>query len=86
MGYIKIVQCEDELQAAMAGRIDKTADAARGEKKHLGDFGVDPESATEAVDMVLQCREQSSWDQPVRQSHPMRAIVHEQVEGFFPET
>ena len=45
MGYIKIVQREDERQAAMAGLMTKQLTQPEGEK-HLGDFGVDPESAT----------------------------------------
>merc|ERR1712151_1280584 len=45
MGYIKLVQREDERQAAMAGVMTKQLTQA-GVEKHLGDFGVDPESAS----------------------------------------
>jgi len=45
MGYIKIVQREDERQAAMAGLMTKQLTQPSIEK-HLGDFGVDPESAS----------------------------------------
>merc|ERR1712178_642091 len=45
MGYIKLVQREDERQAAMAGLLTKQLTQA-GVEKHLGDFGVDPESAS----------------------------------------
>merc|ERR1711971_516032 len=45
MGYIKIVQREDERQAAMAGLMSKQLTQPSIEK-HLGDFGVDPESAS----------------------------------------
>merc|ERR1712190_83583 len=45
MGYIKLVQREDERQAAMAGLMTKMLTQA-GVEKHLGDFGVDPESAS----------------------------------------
>merc|ERR1712174_73276 len=45
MGYIKLVQREDESQAAMAGLMTKQLTQA-GVEKHLGDFGVDPESAS----------------------------------------
>merc|ERR1712087_472984 len=44
-GYIKLVQREDERQAAMAGLMTKQLTQA-GVEKHLGDFGVDPESAS----------------------------------------
>merc|ERR1712194_601360 len=44
MGYIKIVQREDERQAAMAGLMTKQL-TQQSIEKHLGDFGVDPESA-----------------------------------------
>merc|ERR1711988_1720014 len=44
MGYIKLVQREDERQAAMAGLLTKQLTQA-GVEKHLSDFGVDPESA-----------------------------------------
>merc|ERR1712190_721777 len=44
MGYLKLVQREDERQAAMAGLMTKQL-TQPGVKKHLGDFGVDPESA-----------------------------------------
>ena len=43
--YIKIVQCEDGRQAAMAGRMTKQL-TQPGVEKHLGDFGVYPESAS----------------------------------------
>merc|ERR1712188_263787 len=45
MGYIKLVQREDERQAAMAGLLTKQLTQA-GVEKHLSDFGVDPESAS----------------------------------------
>merc|ERR1712238_27462 len=45
MGYIKMVQREDERQAAMAGLMTKHL-TQPGVEKHLGDFGVDPESAS----------------------------------------
>merc|ERR1712061_699805 len=45
MGYLKMVQREDERQAAMAGLMTKQLTQA-GVEKHLGDFGVDPESAS----------------------------------------
>jgi elongation factor 3 len=45
MGYIKIVQREDERQAAMAGLMTKHLTQPSIEK-HLADFGVDPESAS----------------------------------------
>jgi len=45
MGYIKIVQREDERQAAMSGLMTKQLTQPCIEK-HLGDFGVDPESAS----------------------------------------
>jgi len=45
MGYIKLVQREDERQAAMAGLMTKQLTQA-GVEKHLGDFGVDAESAS----------------------------------------
>merc|ERR1719410_1701504 len=45
MGYIKMVQREDERQAAMAGLMTKQL-TQPGVEKHLGDFGVDPESAS----------------------------------------
>merc|ERR1711948_104161 len=45
MGYLKLVQREDERQAAMAGLMSKQLTQPSIEK-HLGDFGVDPESAT----------------------------------------
>merc|ERR1711870_179944 len=44
MGYLKLVQREDERQAAMAGLMTKQLTQPSIEK-HLGDFGVDPESA-----------------------------------------
>merc|ERR1719421_649464 len=45
MGYIKMVQREDEKQAAMAGLQTKQL-TQPGVEKHLADFGVDPESAS----------------------------------------
>jgi len=45
MGYIKLVQREDERQAAMAGLMTKQL-TQPGVEKHLLDFGVDPESAS----------------------------------------
>merc|ERR1712045_1093951 len=45
MGYVKLVQREDERQAAMTGLMTKQLTQA-GVEKHLGDFGVDPESAS----------------------------------------
>merc|ERR1712048_962888 len=45
MGYLKMVQREDERQAAMAGLMTKHL-TQPGIEQHLGDFGVDPESAS----------------------------------------
>merc|ERR1712217_84566 len=45
MGYLKLVQREDERQAAMAGLMTKQLTQPSIEK-HLGDFGVDAESAS----------------------------------------
>merc|ERR1719190_284457 len=45
MGFLKLVQREDERQAAMAGLMTKQL-TQPGVEKHLGDFGVDPESAS----------------------------------------
>merc|ERR1712071_747182 len=45
MGYLKLVQREDERQAAMAGLMTKQL-TQPGVEKHLGDFGVDAESAS----------------------------------------
>lgn len=45
MGYKKLVEREDERQAAMAGLQSKQLTQPSIEK-HLGDFGVDPESAS----------------------------------------
>merc|ERR1719217_1994153 len=45
MGYLKMVQREDERQAAMAGLMTKQLTQPSVEK-HLADFGVDPESAS----------------------------------------
>merc|ERR1711998_799562 len=45
MGYLKLVQREDEKQAAMAGLQTKQL-TQPGVEKHLSDFGVDPESAS----------------------------------------
>merc|ERR1712063_95667 len=47
MGYLKLVQREDERQAAMAGLMTMQL-TQPGVEKHLGDFGVDPESASHA--------------------------------------
>merc|ERR1719389_267786 len=45
MGYLKLVQREDERQAAMAGLQTKQL-TQPGVEKHLTNFGVDPESAS----------------------------------------
>merc|ERR1712187_260944 len=45
MGFKKLVEREDEKQAAMAGLMSKQLTQPSIEK-HLGDFGVDPESAS----------------------------------------
>lgn len=45
MGYLKMVQREDERQAAMAGLMSKQLTQPSIEK-HLADFGVDAESAS----------------------------------------
>merc|ERR1712232_920026 len=45
MGYLKMVQREDERQAAMAGLMTKQLTQPSVEK-HLADFGVDAESAS----------------------------------------
>jgi len=45
MGYVKMVQREDERQAAMAGLQTKQL-TQPGVEKHLFNFGVDPESAS----------------------------------------
>merc|ERR1712023_545196 len=45
MGYKKLVEREDERQAAMAGLMTKQLTQPSFEK-HLADFGVDPESAS----------------------------------------
>merc|ERR1719329_331137 len=45
MGYKKLVEREDEKQAAMAGLQTKLL-TQPGVEKHLGDFGGDPESAS----------------------------------------
>merc|ERR1712159_859293 len=45
MGYLKMVQREDEKQAAMAGLQSKQL-TKPGVEKHLADFGVDAESAS----------------------------------------
>merc|ERR1712127_367459 len=45
MGYLKLVQREDERQAAMTGLMTKQLTSPSIEK-HLGDFGVDAESAS----------------------------------------
>merc|ERR1712176_1551121 len=48
MGYLKMVQREDEKQAAMAGLQTKQL-TQPGVEKHLSNFGVDPESASHAT-------------------------------------
>merc|ERR1712139_98370 len=53
MGYLKLVQREDERQAAMAGLQDKQLTQPSIEK-HLGDFGVDPEGLGA---LVLACKD-----------------------------
>merc|ERR1712183_751240 len=45
MGYLKLVQREDEKQAAAAGLQTKQL-TQPGVEKHMGNFGVDPESAS----------------------------------------
>merc|ERR1712139_534471 len=45
MGYKKLVEREDERQAAMAGLMTKQL-TQPGVEKHLADFGVDAESAS----------------------------------------
>merc|ERR1711871_359134 len=45
MGYLKMVQREDERQAAMAGLMTKQL-TQPGIERHLSDFGVDVESAS----------------------------------------
>jgi len=45
MGYIKLVQREDERQAVTAGLMTKQL-TQKGVEKHLADFGVDAESAS----------------------------------------
>merc|ERR1712054_710817 len=45
MGFLKLVQREDEKQAAAAGLQTKQL-TQPGIEKHLGNFGVDPESAS----------------------------------------
>merc|ERR1712127_322321 len=45
MGFLKLVQREDERQAAMSGLMTKHL-TQPGVEKHLVDFGVDPESAS----------------------------------------
>merc|ERR1712167_511156 len=45
MGYLKMVQREDERQAAMAGLMTKQL-TQPGIERHLADFGVDAESAS----------------------------------------
>merc|ERR1712187_109945 len=45
MGFKKLVEREDEKQAAMSGLMTKFLTQV-GVEKHLGDFGVDPESAS----------------------------------------
>merc|ERR1711968_38151 len=70
MGYLKMVQREDEKQAAAAGLQTKQL-TQPGVEKHLGDFGVDPESASHTqinqlsggmkVRVVLAC---CMWQNP----------------------
>jgi len=48
MGYIKLVQREDERQAAMAGLMTKQLTQPSIEQ-HLANFGVDPESASHTM-------------------------------------
>merc|ERR1711907_481161 len=70
MGYLKLVQREDERQAAMAGLQNKQLTQPSIEK-HLTDFGVDPESASHCqiqqlsggmkVEVVLAA---SMWQNP----------------------
>merc|ERR1711920_841922 len=70
MGYLKMVQRENERQAAMAGLMTKQL-TQPGVEKHLSDFGVDPESATHTqinqlsggmkVEVVLAA---SMWQNP----------------------
>ena len=45
MGYMKLVEREDERQAAMAG-LQTMLLTQPGVEKHLSDFGVHPESAS----------------------------------------
>jgi len=45
MGFLKLIQREDERQAAMAGLMTKQL-TQPGVEKHLSEFGVDPESAS----------------------------------------
>lgn len=45
MGYLKLVQREDEKQAAQAGLQSKHL-TSTGVEKHLADFGIDPENAS----------------------------------------
>merc|ERR1711907_330657 len=52
MGYLKMVQREDEKQAAMAGLQTKQL-TQPGVEKHLGNFGVDPESASHTQSSLL---------------------------------
>merc|ERR1712187_356748 len=70
MGYLKLVQREDERQAAIAGLMTKQLTQPSIEK-HLNDFGVDPESASHTqisqlsggmkVEVVLAA---SMWQNP----------------------
>ena len=70
MGYLKLLHREDERQAAVAGLMTKQLTQPSIEK-HLGDFGVDPESASHAqinqlsggmkVNVVLAA---SMWQNP----------------------
>jgi len=70
MGYLKMVQREDEKQAAMAGLQSKQL-TQPGIEKHLKDFGVDPEFASHTqinqlsggmkVKVVLAC---CMWQNP----------------------
>merc|ERR1712151_1311340 len=66
MGYLKLVQREDERQAAMAGLMTKQL-TQPGVEKHLTDFGVDPESASHTQNPhVLIGRVSGPWSWPSR--------------------
>merc|ERR1712072_1104522 len=55
MGYLKLVQKEDEKQAAAAGLQTKQL-TQPGIEQHLKDFGLDPESASHT-----QISQMSGW-------------------------